>query len=352
MLFQVYGEHALAQWGMMLAVLVGLILFNEFARRTKIGGLFTFGIIPLGLTIYFAAIAIGVHNGAEWALNNQTHNLMNGWFHYAKLYAALTGCIGFMLIKYQWGIGKKHWFRCFPFVIVAINILIAVCSDFESAIKGWNSWWLSSEGVWLYGGWHNVMNGIAGILNIFCMTGWFAVYAGKDHKDMIWPDMTWVYILVYDIWNFTYTYNCLPTHSWFCGIALLLAPTIAALCWNKGGWIMNRANTLAIWCMFAQVFPLFQETFHNGSHNYPWTTITTQYVGGNEAMANIVEGSSEGADPTMMLVMSGLALVVNIIALTYIVIKWCKTKQNPYIGGESFTHQKYYKEAADRAILD
>ena len=52
--------------------------------------------------------------------------------------------------------------------------------------------------------------------------------------------------LVYDVWNFAYTYNCLPTHSWYCGVALLLAPTIAALCWNKGGWIMNRANTLAI----------------------------------------------------------------------------------------------------------
>ena len=65
---------------------------------------------------------------------------------------------------------------------------------------------------------------------------------------MLWPDMTWVYIVVYDVWNFAYTYNCLPTHSWFCGIALLLAPTIAAICWNKGGWIQNRANTLAIWC--------------------------------------------------------------------------------------------------------
>ena len=66
-----------------------------------------------------------------------------------KLYAALAGCIGFMMIKYEWGIGKKQWFRAFPFVIVAINILIAVASDFESAINGWYSWWLSSEDVWL-----------------------------------------------------------------------------------------------------------------------------------------------------------------------------------------------------------
>ena len=250
MFFHVYGAHALLQWGMMLVVLAGLILWNEFARRTKMGGIITFLAIPLALTVYFVAIAIGARTGADWAVNNQTHLYMNGWFHYAKLYAALTGCIGFMMIKYKWGIGAKHWFKPFPFVIVAINILIAVASDFESAIKGWNCWWLSSEGVWLYGGWHNVMNGLAGIINIFCMTAWWNVYASKDKKDMIWADMTWVYIVIYDIWNFAYTYNCLPTHSWFCGIALLLAPTVAALLWNRGGWIQNRANTLAIWCMF------------------------------------------------------------------------------------------------------
>ena len=264
MFFQVYGEHALAQWGMLIVVLLGLILLNEFARRTKVGGIITFLAIPLALTVYFLAIWFGVRSGSQWALENQTHVYMQGWFHYAKLYAATAGCIGFMMIKYKWGIGAKHWFKPFPFVIVGINILIACVSDFESAIMGWNKWWLTSEGVWQYGGWHNVMNGIAGLVNIMCMTAWWNVYPSKDKKDMIWADMTWVYIVIYDIWNFAYTYNCLPTHSWYCGIALLLAPTVAALLWNRGGWIQNRANTLAIWCMFAQVFPLFQETFKNG----------------------------------------------------------------------------------------
>ena len=213
MLFHVYGDGALAKWIAMLAVLIGLILMNEFARRTKTGGLLMFGVVPAILTIYFIVIQIAAGSGAEWVSDNQTHLYMNGWFHYAKLYASLAGCIGFMMIKYEWGIGKKHWFKAFPFAIVAINILIAVASDFESAINGWGHWWLSSEGVWLYGGWHNVMNGIAGILNILCMTGWWGVYSSKDKKDMIWPDMIWVYIIVYDIWNFAYTYNCLPTHS-------------------------------------------------------------------------------------------------------------------------------------------
>lgn len=348
MLFHVYGDNAIYQWLVMLAVLAGLILLNEFARRTKVGGLIMFGAIPAVLTVYFIVVAIAARAGAEWAVNNQTHIYMNGWFHYAKLYAALTGCIGFMMIKYEWGIGKKHWFKAFPFAIVAINILIAVASDFESAINGWYSWWLSSEGVWLYGGWHNVFNGIAGILNIFCMTGWWAVYSSKDKKDMVWPDMIWVYIIVYDIWNFAYTYNCLPTHSWFCGVALLLAPTIAALIWNKGGWIMNRANTLCIWCMFAQVFPLFQETFHDGTTFYPWATITKQYADGT--VSSIVAGTSANADPTAMTVVSLTALIVNIIALSYIVVKSVKNKKNPYTG-EVFTGFKYYKAAKDRAVV-
>ena len=358
MFFHVYGEHALAQWAMLLVVLIGLILLNEFARRTKTGGRIMFFVIPAILTVYFLAVAIGAATGAEWALKNQTYLYMNGWFHYAKLYAALTGCIGFMMIKYKWGIGAKHWFKPFPFVIVAINILIAVASDFESAINGWNSWWLSSEGVWLYGGWHNVMNGVAGILNIFCMTAWWNVYASKDKKDMIWADMTWVYIVIYDIWNFAYTYNCLPTHSWYCGVALLLAPTIAALLWNRGGWIQNRANTLAIWCMFAQVFPLFQEVFKDGFHKFNWVVVPTQYPDGLatvEALGKVAERGGDlstiAANPTAMTVISALALITNIIALGYIIYVSKKRHINPY-KEDVFINQKYYKDSMARADVN
>ena len=100
---------------------------------------------------------------------------------------------------------------------------------------------------------------LAGILNILCMTGWWGIYSSKKHTDMLWPDMTWCYILAYDLWNFEYTYNNLPPR-------MVLRPCAAAcsyLCQcllEQGGWIQNRANTLALWCMFAQVFPLFQDT--------------------------------------------------------------------------------------------
>ena len=340
MLFQIYGETAIFQLLGWLLVFVGLILANEFARRTKVGGIICFLAIPAALTVYFISIYVGAAMGAEWALNNPTYVYMNGWFHYFKLYAATAGCIGFMMIKYQWGIGKKEWFKVFPFLIVAANILIAVVSDFESAVKGAQSpdgWWLSSENVWLYGGWWNWLNGIAGILNIFCMTGWWGIYVSKDKKDMLWPDMIWLYILAYDVWNFQYTYLNLPTHAWFCGVALLLAPTVANAFWNKGGWIQNRANTLALWCMFAQVFPLFQD-------RSIFTTIPVLYADGfmDAAVRPVL------VDPVPQGVISILSLGINALVLAIVIKKSVENKKNPY-RKEIFTDTEDFRLAMARA---
>ena len=136
MFFQIYGETAGWQLLGWLLVFTGLVVMNEIARRSKAGGIACFLILPAALTVYFIAIYVGAAMGAEWALNNDTYVHMNSWFHYAKLYAATAGCIGFMILKYHWGkLGKSHGFKVFPFIIVAINILIAVVSDFESAVR-------------------------------------------------------------------------------------------------------------------------------------------------------------------------------------------------------------------------
>ena len=340
MLFQIYGETAGFQLLGWLMVFVGLILANEFARRTKWGGIACFLVLPAGLTIYFISIYVGAAMGAQWALNNPTYLYMNSWFHYFKLYAATLGCIGFMMLKYKWSIGKKEWFKVFPFLIVAANILIAVVSDFESGIKGAMSpdgWWLSSENVWLYGGWWNWLNGIAGIINIFCMTGWWGIYASKDKKDMLWPDMIWLYILAYDVWNFQYTYLNLPTHTWYCGLALLLAPTVANALWNKGGWIQNRANTLALWCMFAQVFPLFLD-------RSIFTTLPVLYADGFMDAAirpTLVNPVPQG-------VISIVSLAINVLALALIIKRSKEQKKNPY-KQEIFTDAKDFQQAMARA---
>lgn len=339
MLFQIYDSHFIWHIVGWLLVFLGLILTNEIARRSKKGGIICFIVLPIILTVYFISIYIGAANGADWALKNPTYLHMNSWFHYMKLYACIAGCIGFMMIKYQWGIGKKEWFKIFPFLIVAINILIAVASDVESGIRGLatsDGWWKSSENVWLNGGWWNFVNAAAGLINIFCMTAWMKIYVSKDKTDMLWPDMTWYFILAYDLWNFAYTYNNLPTHTWYCGFALLLAPTVANALWNKGGWIQNRANTLGVWCMFAQVFPLFQD------HSI-FTTLPVVYADGF-MNPNIHPAS---ANVTMQAVIAIIALILNVLCIAVIIKRSKQQHKNPY-KEEIFTDTKDYQIANAR----
>jgi len=364
MLFQIYGSTAGTQLLGWILVFGGLILFNEIARRTKIGGYSIFvGVLGL-LTVYFVAIHLGAFGGLE----NQTAKYMDGWFHYFKLYAACIGCIGFMLIKYEKGIGAKQWFKVFPFLIVAANILIAVVSDLESALNAYKvtgnlsgAWWASNEGVFLYGGWWNVVNAIAGLINIFCMTGWWNVYSSNDknRSDMIWPDMTVWFIVAYDLWNFQYTYANLPTHSWYCGVALLLAPTFANALWNKGGWIQNRANTLGIWCMFAQVFPLFQlsqnfsvlPALYSGAGEIKALDLYEKAIavyssGVNTAGAEIASMGIT-ANPIPQGVVSILALVANVVCIGVIIKRSKKMHINPY-KSDVWVGTKDYEEASAR----
>ena len=129
MLFNIYGDTAMTQLLGWVLVFAGLIIMNEIGRRTKAGGVLVFVVLPLVLTVYFILANLGVL-GAD----NPTKVYMGGWFHYAKLYAADIGCVGFMMIKYKWGIGKQDWFRVWPWLIVSINILIAVASDRKSVV--------------------------------------------------------------------------------------------------------------------------------------------------------------------------------------------------------------------------
>ena len=364
MLFQLYGSTAMTQLLGWVLVFAGLVILNEIGRRTKIGGIVLFVIIPAILTIYFIAIQAGLFGGHS----NQTYEYMNGWYHYAKLFAADIGVVGFLMIKYKWGIGKKEWFKPWPFVIVAINILIAVVSDFESAIRAYQitgdfsgAWWASNEGVFLYGGWWNIVNGIAGLINIFCMTGWWGIYSSKKKDDMLWPDMTIWFIVAYDIWNFEYTYCNLPTHTWYCGVALLLAPTFANALWNKGGWIQNRAMTLATWCMFAQVLPLFQlsNTF---------SVLPSLYGGATKAGVKALDlynaaitchttGASAGdaianfgitANPTAQGVVAMLAIIANVVCISVIIKRSIEQKKCPYTK-EIWVGTRDYEQAMSRA---
>jgi len=298
-----FETQPLSNWLMLLVVFAVLIVLNEVGRRYKAGGILLFMVLPLILTIFV------------WPKTTPGTSVSD-WFHFAKVYSALAGCIGFFLLRHVKGAAGKKWVLCFPAFILAVNILEAVVRDFQIGGLHLNNE-LYQGMVTVSGSW-NYMNGIAGILNIITITGWLGICVAKSKsKDMLWPDMCWFWIIAYDLWNFAYTYNCIPDHSWYAGIALLVAPTLAAFYIQKGAWLQHRAQTLAIWCMFAQTFPVFID-------NSQFAVKSTH-------------------NTTALFITSLAALLANVAVVLYMVYKVARTKRNPYTS-ELYTDLKCYKE--------
>ncbi len=221
------------------------------------------------------------------------------WFAWAKVYSALAGCLGFMGLRFIKGWSQKKYLLLFPPLILSINILEAVIRDFQCfSFNGF------ADGMMITGGSWNIMNGIAGILNIVTISGWFGIFIGKDkYKDMLWPDMLWFWIIAYDLWNFAYVYNCVPDHSFYAGAALLISCTIPAFFIKKGAWLQHRAQTLAIWMMFVMCLPGFVDT------------------------SKFAVKSSN--NPAALWIVSFLALAANVAVVIYHIYKIRRYKLNP-----------------------
>lgn len=320
-----YGQGAslASVWGVWILVFVLLFGFNEVARRLKWFGFFSFVILPTILSVLWFT-----------TLKDTTYT---DWFHLAKVYSSTAGCIGFWCIRHVnftskktgkiWRLSDKKWALCFPPLILAINILEAVIRDFEVGSLYHGGGILADEAMYVLGGPWNYINAVAGILNIITITGWMGIKIRQKTKtdssqDMIWPDMLWFWIIAYDLWNFTYTYNCLPGHSWYCGFALLLAPTLCSFTIGKGAWLQHRAQTLAIWCMFAQTFPSFidQGTF----------AVASSY------------------QTTPLWIFSIVSLAANVLVFAYMIRQMQKTKRNPYLG-ELYTELESYQAVYELA---
>lgn len=244
-----YQSMTLTSFGVCLFILFTLMAFNEFGRTSKWGGITLFVVIPLLLTIFVWPTTAAPGN--EYGTGN--------WFNWAKTYSALAGCVGFMLLRYIPKALEKKWVRCFPPAILAINILEASIRDFQCYSYGAFSGEYINN-LWVMSGPWNIMNGIAGLLNIITICGWAGIYISKDRtKDMVWPDMIWPWIIAYDLWNFAYTYNCISDHSVYCGVLLLLSSTIPAFFTKKGAWLQHRASSLAVWIMFIMTVPQFAD---------------------------------------------------------------------------------------------
>ena len=74
-------------------------------------------------------------------------------------------------------------------------------------------------------------------------------------------------------------------------------------------------------------------------------------MAGGEAATVGTTVDSVSANPTMMTVISALALVTNVIAFGYIMYTAKKRHINPY-KEDVFVNQKYYKDAIARADVD
>ncbi len=244
-----YEVMSLQSWAIWLFVLFSLMAFNELGRTSKWGGLTLFLVIPIILTIFVWPTTAAPGN--EYGTGT--------WFVWVKCYSVLAGCLCFMALRYIPGLVEKKWLLILPPAILAINIFEACIRDFQIySFALWDGGYM--DNLWMMSGPWNIMNGIAGLLNIIAICGWMGIFITKDNiKDMIYPDMIWAWIIAYDLWNFAYTYNCLADHSIYAGAALLLSCTIPAFFTKRGAWLQHRAHTLAIWVMFVMTVPQFAD---------------------------------------------------------------------------------------------
>lgn len=290
-------------WLMFLAVTGGLILLNEFSRINKWTALLCFALLPLALTLFV------------WPHTAGADSSTGTWFHWVKVYSALAGCLGFLLIRMSKKVEQSKFRVIFPPLILAINILEACVRDFQCfSLNG------MVDGVMMVGGPWNIMNGIAGILNILTISGFVGIYVASDKKrDMMWPDMLWFWVIAYDIWNFAYVYNCVSDHAFYAGAALLIAPTLAAFLIKKGAWLQHRAHTLAFWMMFTMAYPTFVD--------------------------DTIFAVKSSHSPAALFVVSALSLAANVAVLVYAVYRMRKYKRNP-VTQELYADLKAYREVA------
>jgi hypothetical protein len=301
-----YEPLSLEQMTMGLVVLFALIGANEISRLNIWTGLAFFIALPVALTIFVWPYTSTVEGSS-----------VNDWFHYAKVYSALAGCVGFMAIRYIPRLQHNKLALAFPPLILSINILEAVIRDIQ--VFSFGATGQIIDGMAMVSGPWNLMNAAAGILNILTITGWFAIKASKlgASKDMLWIDQIWPWIIAYDLWNFAYTYNCIGDHSFYAGVMLLASCTLAAFFLKTGAWLQHRAHPLAIWCMFAQTMPAFIDT-----------------------SAFAVKAS---LNPTALFTVSFLALAANIGVAVFEVYKVRKTRVMPWTGRPVFSDTKAYE---------
>lgn len=287
-----------------------IVFINELTRRSLKLSILVFVILPM-------LLAIGIYLGFLGSPTGKT------WFSWVKVVSALAGVYGFLLIRFS-KLGKGKFAYFFPVSIMTLNIAEAVYRELE-VFATFKTLSFDAGGVMVLGGYWNILNAIAGILCIVTLTGFVGITASKDQsKDMIWPDMTWMYILGYTIWNFTYVYNCISNRSMYAGVGILGAALFAELVFKRGAWFQHRAQTLSVYVMFSLSFDFLKWPMMNIAPTYSLTALSTLGI------------ASFGLNLLFFLVM-----IVTIL----------KYKKNP-LKEEIYSHTSYYKKTKLANNLD
>lgn len=235
--FEAIPWYNVVMWFGVLGILIGV---NELVRASKGASIVIFMVAPVILTVF-------------WLIRGGTDII--SWFYWVKVYSALAGSLIFMVIRYTDYYKRHKWYLKLVPAILAINILEAAIRELQVGIAGFNG---IVDGVrYISGGW-NYLNAAAGILCILVLCGWNGIHGttGK-RKDMVWPDLTMMYVIAYAVWNISYVYSCAPGNVFYSSLALNIAPIIPALFWAKGTWLQNRAHTLSFWMLWIMTFPYF-----------------------------------------------------------------------------------------------
>lgn len=237
--YQSIPMHSAFMW---FGILVGLLITNEITRMNKEMGIFFFILLPAVLAVMVWPTTSGADSGAQTA----------NWFAWVKVFSALIGCwIGLFLRFSKKSQASKYFLLLAPSILV-INIIEAVVREVE--VVGMQG---MTEGMFYMGGTWNYLNALAGVFNLLAVCGWFGIVITKDkHHDLVWPDMTWFWIIGYGLWNFAYVYNCLTDRAFY-SMALIISATIPAFLTKRGAWAQHRVHTLALYMMLMMTIPDF-----------------------------------------------------------------------------------------------
>jgi hypothetical protein len=208
-------SYPLFNWLHIAFLFVLMFVGNELARHYKVAPYLMFIVLPILLTPLWMDAGMG-------------------WFRIAKLYSVLLGAIMITFYRFNFGLKDHKWLAYIIIFFLGFNIA-------EACLQDWSQRDLP-----------NMLNAFAGILNISAMLlYWSTIRIGSEKPhDMLWPGLTIAWIICYDLWNVTFVYLNFPNTVAYTMIAVIPAPTIAAIFIARGTWLQARAYTLAIYMIY------------------------------------------------------------------------------------------------------